>query len=123
MPLEHKTNEGYKVFYGKLIDFDPSHYNYNDCMKYMNMAVDLWLRNEGTGPGHILVINVQGVVLGHVGRLSPMGLKKFLYYLQEALPVRLKSLHFMNTVPVMDIILGMMKPFMKKELMDMVSIY
>ena len=120
MPLDKPTMDGYKVIYGKLVDLDPAHYVYNNCMKYFNMVLDLWLHNEGTGSGHIILIDLEGVAFGHAGRLSPMGLKKFLYYLQEGLPVRLKGLHFMNSVPVMDIILGMMKPFMKKELMDMV---
>ena len=84
------------------------------------MLIDLWLYGEGTIKGHIILIDIANVSLGHAARLNPMGLKKFLYYLQEALPVRLKGLHFMNTSSVMDVILNMMKPFMKKELMDMV---
>lgn len=123
MTLNQTTKEGYKIIFGKLIDTDPSHYVYNDCMKYFCMVIDLWLYTEGTTNGHIIVFDMEGVVLGHAARLSPLGLKKFLCYLQEGLPVRLKGLHFMNTVPVMDIILGMMKPFMKKELMDMLFIH
>ena len=84
------------------------------------MILDLWLRTDGTTSGHIILVDMQGVSLGHVGRLSPMTTKKFLYYLQDALPVRLKGLHFMNSVPAMDLILAMMKPFMKKELLDIV---
>ncbi|XP_043266909.1 alpha-tocopherol transfer protein-like [Venturia canescens] len=123
MPLEKTTHEGYKVIYGKLVDCEPSHYVYNDCTKFFNMVLDLWLHTEGTAKGHVILVDLEGIVFGHAGRLSPMGLKKFLYYLQEGLPVRLKGLHFMNSVPVMEIILGMMKPFMKKELMDMLHIH
>ncbi|XP_015592996.1 alpha-tocopherol transfer protein-like [Cephus cinctus] len=121
--LDGTTRDGHKIIFGKLIDLDPSHYVYNDCMKYFCMVLDLWMLGEGTLPGHIILIDMEGVVFGHAGRLSPMGLKKFLYYLQEGLPVRLKGLHFMNTTPVMDVILGMMKPFMKKSLMDMLFVH
>ncbi|XP_047353529.1 uncharacterized protein LOC124950614 [Vespa velutina] len=117
--LDKTTNDGYKIIYGRLIDIEPSHYVYNDGMKYLNMVIDLWLHEEGTSKGHVILFDTKNVAFGHVGRLNPMGLKKFLYYLQEALPVRLKGFHFMNTSPVMDVILNMMKPFMKKELMDM----
>lgn len=120
MPLEGVTPDGYAILYGRLIDFDASHYNYNDCMKLWNMINDLWLYEHGTNKGHIFVVDVAGVVLGHAGRLSPLGLKKYLTYLQDGLPVRLKGLHFINSVSVMEIILNMMKPFMKKELMDIV---
>lgn len=120
MPLKQLTKEGYTIFLGKLIDFEPSNYVYNHNMKFMNMAMDLWLYSTGTTKGHILLFDVQKVTLGYAARLSPMGLKKFLYYLQEGMPVRLKGLHFMNTTAAMDVILGMMKPFMKKELTDIV---
>ncbi|XP_076670789.1 uncharacterized protein LOC143370057 [Andrena cerasifolii] len=117
--LEMKTQEGYPILYGRLIDFEPSHYVYNDGMKFLSMIVDIWLYIEGTMPGHIILFDMKNVVLGHAARLNPMGLKKYLFYLQEALPVRLKGFHFMNITAVMDVILNMMKPFMKKELLDM----
>ncbi|KAF7396419.1 hypothetical protein HZH66_007281 [Vespula vulgaris] len=123
IPLEMTTKEGYKIVFAKLLDTDPSHYVYNDGMKYFSMILDYWLYTEGTGIGHIILIDMESVSFGHAGRLSPMGLKKFLYYLQEALPVRLKGLHFMNTTAVMDVILNMMKPFMKKELMDVLHVH
>ncbi|XP_066592372.1 alpha-tocopherol transfer protein-like [Prorops nasuta] len=122
-PLRMPTKEGHRIIFGKLIDFDASHYVYNDCMKYFNMVLDLWLYEEGTVEGHIILVDMQGVTLGHAGRLNPLGLKKFLYYLQEGLPVRLKGLHFVHTSAVMDIILNMMKPFMKKELMDVLHLH
>ncbi|XP_077282417.1 alpha-tocopherol transfer protein-like [Temnothorax americanus] len=117
--LEGTTKEGYKIIYGRLLDSDPSHFVYNDVMKLQNMVIDLWLYTEGTCEGNIILIDMKNVSFGHVGRLSPMGLKKWLYYLQEGLPVRLMGLHFMNSSPVIDVIMNMMKPFMKKQLMDM----
>ncbi|XP_046141074.1 uncharacterized protein LOC114879609 [Osmia bicornis bicornis] len=117
--LDKKTPEGYSILYGALRDPEPSNYVYNDGTKFLTMVVDLWLYIEGTTPGHIILFDMKNVVFGHAARLSPMGLKKYLYYLQEGLPVRLKGLHFMNITSVMDVILNMMKPFMKKELLDM----
>ncbi|KAL6256815.1 hypothetical protein P5V15_011754 [Pogonomyrmex californicus] len=119
--LEGTTREGYKIIYGRLLDNDPSHFVYNDAMKLLNMVIDLWLYTEGTCEGHVILFDMKNVSFGHVGRLSPMGLKKFLYYLQDGLPVRLKGFHFMNASPIIDTILNMMRPFMKKQLMDMVS--
>lgn len=42
---------------------------------------------------------------------------------QEALPIRLKAIHFINTVSFMDKVLAMMKPFTKKELMNMLQLH
>jgi len=121
MTLSMPTEEGYKIVYTRLIDYEPSCFIYNDVMKYFSMVIDLWLYTEGTAKGHVIVIDMTGVTFAHAGRLSPIGIKKYLYYLQEAIPIRLKGLHFINTNAVMDIILSMMKPFMKKELMDVVK--
>ncbi|XP_076181269.1 alpha-tocopherol transfer protein-like [Ptiloglossa arizonensis] len=117
--LDKKTDDGYSILYGTLIDRDPSHYVYNDAMKFLSMVVDLWLYKEGTTPGHVILFDIKDVAFGHAARLNPVGLKKYLFFLQEGLPVRLKGFHFMNITPVMDVILNMMKPFMKKELLDM----
>ncbi|KAL6428452.1 hypothetical protein ACFW04_008608 [Cataglyphis niger] len=117
--LEGTTKDGYKIIYGRLLDSEPSHFVYNDTMKLLNMVIDLWLYTQGTCNGHVILFDMKNVSFGHVGRLSPMGLKKFLYYLQDGLPVRLKGFHFMNASPVIDVILNMMRPFMKKQLMDM----
>ncbi|XP_071639618.1 alpha-tocopherol transfer protein-like [Temnothorax longispinosus] len=121
--LEGTTKEGYKIFYGRLLDSDPSHVVYNDVLKFLNMVIDLCLYTEGTYEGYIILFDVKNVSFGHVGRLSPMVLKKWLYYLQEGLPVRLKGFHFMNSSPVMDVIMNMMRPFMKKQLMDMLHMH
>ncbi|XP_020280810.1 uncharacterized protein LOC109853287 [Pseudomyrmex gracilis] len=121
--LPKATKEGYKVVYTRLIDYDPTRFVYNDIMKYFAMVVDMWLYTEGTASGHVIIIDMEGVTFSHAGRLSPLGIKKFLYYLQEAIPIRLKGLHFINTNAVMDIILAMMKPFMKKELLNVLHIH
>ena len=121
--LKETTKEGFKIIFWKLLDMEPSHFVHSDILKYYCMILDLWLRSEGTILGHVMVVDMQGVILGHVGRLSPMTTKKFLYYLQDALPVRLKGLHFINAGPAMDLIFAMSKPFMKKELLNIVSNY
>lgn len=47
----------------------------------------------------------------------------FMNTLQEALPVRLCGLHFINTVSFMDKVVAMLRPFMKKELMDVMYLH
>lgn len=84
---------------------------------------DIWLREEGAVEGHIIVLDLQGLTLGHVARLEIMAIKRLLYYLQEAIPLRLKGLHFINIVPFVDKIISLMKPFMKKELWDIFHLH
>lgn len=39
------------------------------------------------------------------------------------MPVRLKGLHYINAVSFMDKILALMRPFMKKELLDVLELH
>jgi hypothetical protein len=82
----------------------------------------LHLHQEGTSPGHVIIYDMTGAIFSHLARLGPLTIKKFLYYLQEAMPLRLKGLHFFNIVPFIDKIFALMRPFMKKELMNKVRL-
>lgn len=120
--LPGTTSDGYKVIYAVLKNADPSRYVFVNVIKLFTMLAENWLYSLGTCPGFIIIIDMKGAVFGHVARLNPMIMKKYLYYLQEALPIRLKGFQFINSVPFMDVIINIMKPFMKNELIDMVSI-
>lgn len=84
---------------------------------------DAILFEKGIEEGHVIVFDMTGISLSHVARLTIMAIKNFLYYLQEALPFRLKGLHFINIVPFIDKIIFLMKPFMKKELWDVFHLH
>uniref|UniRef100_A0A1B0B368 CRAL-TRIO domain-containing protein n=1 Tax=Glossina palpalis gambiensis TaxID=67801 RepID=A0A1B0B368_9MUSC len=87
------------------------------------LLLDVFVREDDVRNGYRMVFDTSGVTLGHVARLGIMTMKKLIFYLQEALPVRLIGLHFINIVPFMDKILALMYPFMKKELVDMLYVH
>lgn len=122
-PLPILTDDKYLVVYAKLIDTNPDHWNFADFLKKLDMVSMLWLNNKGTDKGHIVIIDMAGSSFGHVTKIGIMQLKKFLMYLQDAMPVRLKGLHFVNIMPFIDKILAMMRPFLKKELMDVLHLH
>lgn len=114
------SKQGHRILFGKLVDPDPSRYYLEDITKYFFMVSDLVGLKNGTCDGYIFIGDAADVSLGHVSRISPIVLKKLVTYVQEAIPVRLKAIHFINTPPVMDVIMNMAKPFMKKEFWNMV---
>ncbi|XP_039948242.1 alpha-tocopherol transfer protein-like isoform X1 [Bactrocera tryoni] len=130
-PLPKTTPEGYRVIIGKLADTNASNFNFVDCMKLFFIATfysycmifDMWMSEDGIRPGHIMVMDLKGVTLGHVARIGIFQMKKFLFYLQEAAAIRLIGFHFINIVPFMDKILALMTPFMKKELTSILYIH
>lgn len=123
MVLPQLTNEFYKVIYCKITDPDPAKYNQANQVNLFDMVISLEFLLNGTSEGHVFVIDMQNIVFGHMARLNLMVMKKFFMYLQEGLPVRLKGFYFINAVPFMDKVMTLIKPFMKKELLQMLHIY
>ncbi|GAB0088704.1 alpha-tocopherol transfer protein-like [Sergentomyia squamirostris] len=112
------TAEGYKLIFVNFMDLDSSKFNFTAACKQFSFLSDLHLWSEGTAEGHILIVNMQGVGFGHLARVGLLQLKKYITYLQDALPVRIKGLYFMNANLVTDKLVTMMKPFMNKHLVD-----
>uniref|UniRef100_A0A1A9X1J2 CRAL-TRIO domain-containing protein n=1 Tax=Glossina brevipalpis TaxID=37001 RepID=A0A1A9X1J2_9MUSC len=121
--LPKLTPEGHRVFFAKLIDLNSSNFNFADAIKLYILLLEVFVREDDVRQGYRFVFDVSGITLGHVARLGIMTMKKLLCYLQEALPTRLFSLHFINIVPYMDKILALMYPFMKKDLLDILYIH
>jgi hypothetical protein len=86
-------------------------------------GIDYHLMTTGVHEGVAVVFDMTGVTLGHVARLNLMAIKKFLNYLQDGINLRLKEFHWVNTVPFLDKIMMMIKPFMKKELIDILHFH
>ncbi|XP_022187145.1 alpha-tocopherol transfer protein-like isoform X4 [Nilaparvata lugens] len=121
--LPVKDPNGYQIIYHKLQQFEAGKYTFNDGVKVLSMAIDACLSVEGTVPGYIFLFDMKGVRLGHLTRLSISSLRKFFLYLQEGMPVRLKAIHVLNTHSLIDKILMLVRPFMKKELMKMIHFH
>lgn len=102
---------------------DPSKYSFAGHMKLLDMTATLWLAQNYTFKGHMVIIDLMGVTFSHITKIGLLQMKKILTYLQDAMPVRLKGMHFVNIVPFMDKLLALMKPFMKKELFDVLHLH
>lgn len=62
------------------------------------------------------------VGLMHLTRLKLGTVKKFLSFVQDALPTQLRAVHVLNATYIFEKLLVIFKPFMRKELFEMVSI-
>lgn len=114
---------GYKVIFMKLLDTNPDRYIYIDQCKMFDMIVNLAMNLQGTNEGLHIVFDFEGSSFAHLLRINPSISKKHLFYVQEALPVRLKDIHIINAPSWIDKALAIFKPFIKKELFDMINIH
>ncbi|XP_036147057.1 alpha-tocopherol transfer protein-like [Monomorium pharaonis] len=122
-PLNGTTKEGYKIIYGTLLDPDPSHYVFNDVTKYNEMVSDICFLRDGTNNGYIFIGDVSKISFGHVKQINLSLAKKHLDYVQEAAPLRLKGIHFINVPSAMELLMNIIKPFMKKELINLIHFH
>lgn len=81
------------------------------------------LYDEGPPEGLIIAFDMVGIKFSHVLKLGVFTVKHFLNYLQTAMPVRIKGLHFFNTVPCTSKIVALARPFMSQSLYDMLNLH
>ncbi|XP_050353390.1 alpha-tocopherol transfer protein-like [Nymphalis io] len=95
-----------------------------DTLKLALMIGDVRLVEEVVGvAGDIYVLD--GAVLGPslLARLSPSIIKKFMICVQEAYPVKLKEVHIINTSPVVERFVNLVKPFLKEKIRKRIFIH
>ncbi|KAH9638775.1 hypothetical protein HF086_002015 [Spodoptera exigua] len=122
-PLEARAYDESAIVYCRLLNTDVKNFVFADAIRAVLMLVDIWQYEEGTWPGFMIVIDLDQCTLSHIARLDLQSVQQFLYFLQEAMLLKIKSLHFLNAPSFMDKLMMILRPFMKKELLDMLSIH
>ncbi|KAI4454618.1 alpha-tocopherol transfer protein-related [Holotrichia oblita] len=105
------------------MDSSLDHFDALQQLKYFDMFVSAVFRVTGLSDGQVGVMDMEGVTFGHLLRINLMDLKRHAYYVQEALPIRIKGLHYINVSPVVDKLLSMIKPFLKKEMASLIHVH
>lgn len=122
-PFQTLTPTGDMVVYSKLIDPSPSVYSLVGHMKLLDVTTLLHLHQYGPTNGLQLIVDMEGIALGHLLKANPIVIKKFSYYFQEAIPVKLKHVHFINVVNFIDKIFALVKPLLSKELFNLFIVH
>ncbi|XP_063368817.1 uncharacterized protein LOC134657193 [Cydia amplana] len=78
---------------------------------------------QGTWPELQIIFHMRTFSLQHLAKMHLHSVQQFMYYLQEAMLVRVTGIHFMNTPAFMDRVLMLIKPFMKKTLLEVLFIH
>ncbi|ALC44043.1 CG33514 [Drosophila busckii] len=73
--------------------------------------------------GIILIMDMKGATAGHLFQMTPGLAKKMTTYNEEALPIRPKAQHFVNTIPGFETIFNMIKPMMSKKQQERLFIH
>ncbi|KAK7794934.1 hypothetical protein R5R35_005904 [Gryllus longicercus] len=123
VPLPERTPEGYHVLLYRMVETDPSKLHFVTAMRMFFVFNDAVLSDDGLAPGYVVVFDMAGVSWGHLARVSLPAIRKFMIYIQDCHPARLKGVHVINTVAFIDRILGLIKPLIKSDLLAMVHFH
>lgn len=80
--MPESTPDGCKVLFVYAKRLEPELFVLSDFIKALSMVIDLLLMTSGTFNGLIIVYDMKGFSLSHVGRLSINMMKKYVYFLQ-----------------------------------------
>ncbi|KAJ0179336.1 hypothetical protein K1T71_005048 [Dendrolimus kikuchii] len=122
-PLSTNTKEGYRPIYCQLLDTNLNKFVYSDVVRAFVMIVDLWQYEEGTVPGVAIMLNMDKVSISHISRMELNVAQQFLYFLQEAMFIQLKEFHFVNAPHYINTLLDMIRPFLRKEMLDKIKVH
>lgn len=122
--LPRNTLNNYRITIFKLAEFDPDKYVFDDVAKLIFMAFDArFSMPEYDTDGEIAIIDVSGFTLRHLMKVKVSTAKLYLKYVQEAAPLRIVQNHFINCSSIVDKIMLLAKPFIKKELYDVIHFH
>lgn len=82
--------------------------------------LDSLLYSRGPSNGLIIIFDMRNIGMRHLLRPRLETLKMFFHYLQDALPAKLEAMHVINCVSFFDMVLTLVKPFMKSEIIQKV---
>lgn len=80
--LPKSTPDGCRVLFVQAKRLEAELFVLSDFIKALTMTIDMLLMTSGTFNGLIIVYDMKGFSLSHVGRLGINMLKKYVYFLQ-----------------------------------------
>ncbi|XP_046966650.1 clavesin-1-like [Vanessa cardui] len=124
LPLPNKTKENYKVFIYRLNNPDYDLFNFIDAVKTFFMLADTRLTEEDDIPsGEIPIFDSANITLKFIGKINLSVLRKYMMYTQEAIPIRLKQVHVINTPAYIGKLFAICKPFLKAEVAKLIKFH
>lgn len=80
--LPQKTPEEYVVYWAIINDPNPDRFVFNQQLMYFDSSMNLYHIGSGPAEGYIAIFDAVYLKFGHLVKFTPLGLKKYLYYIQ-----------------------------------------
>lgn len=124
LPLKNTaTPDSPRVFLVRLTNYDPDKYSINDVMRILNMVGDLALHLDDNFvvAGQVTLCDMSGSTFAHLGQMSPRFAKTAMVVSQDATPIRMKGIHYVNTPSGFSTVFNVFKNFLNEKNRQRVS--
>lgn len=125
-----KTNEKNQVIsFFRFTDTDPDKYVYIDVCRTVVSMLDVRFvtinNNNELTEGEIGITDMSGLSFKHLLKSATniTVMRSYMKYIQEAIPAKLAQNHFINCPPIVHKFMTLIKPFLKKEVLDEIIIH
>ncbi|XP_047532288.1 alpha-tocopherol transfer protein-like [Vanessa atalanta] len=99
-------------------------YDYISDVKFFFLSTDSnFLVSDNLPEEDIVMMDVKDITLRFLTKINLSVARRLAKYQEEAMPIRLKQIHVVNAPPFIDKIYGALKPFMKKEITEMIHFH
>ncbi|KAI8041322.1 hypothetical protein M5D96_005579 [Drosophila gunungcola] len=100
-------------------------YNMLECMQVAQAIQEIAILEDDYANinGIVFIMDMKGATAGHLFQMTPSMAKKFTVFSEEALPLRLKAQHFINTIAGFEQMFNMFKPMMSKKMQSRLFVH
>lgn len=103
--------------------YDPEKYTLQEVFKVTSLVQDILMYEDDQLmiAGQSSILDAKSVSAGHMKHFNPMFMKKMTMSFQDASPLRIKELHYVNTPPIFMTVFNLFKTFLNEKLRSRVS--
>lgn len=87
---------------------------------FLTVHIIAQLEKSSQITGVVVIMDFEGLSLKQVKALSPSYTKRLLTFIQDAMPLRLKEVHFVKQPFIFNMVWTLFKPFVKEKLKNRV---
>uniref|UniRef100_A0A2A4JN90 CRAL-TRIO domain-containing protein n=1 Tax=Heliothis virescens TaxID=7102 RepID=A0A2A4JN90_HELVI len=121
---QYQISGNRNVWFWQLNDPGLEHYDYLQDARMFFMTGDAFiLSNDVLADADIVVMDAKDITLKFITKFNMSAARKLSRYEEEAMPIRLKEVHVINAPPFVDKLYGLVKPFLKQDLTDMIHFH
>jgi len=124
LPLPNTGSSGSpRIVLFRYYAYDPSHVRAEDVVKVITMINDLLMNEDDNSvvSGHIWVVDLAHISMGHIVQWQPEVVKKAIMILQESSPIRLKGMHYINAPKIFEQMFNLIKSLLNEKMKKRVS--